>query len=926
MIKPPFELRVEYLKNPIQIDTLIPRFSWIIEHKQRNQSQSAYRIIVSTEESIILSEHGNYWDSGKVKSIQTNNVPYDGKPLKSDSKYYWRVKWWDKNDSESDFSEIFWFETALLNASDWKAKWISKRECVDKKKRETHQYKSENIPFKELPAFYLRKEFILEKEVKKAKLYICGLGYYEAHLNGKKIGKRILEPAQTDYESIALYSTYDVTKSLQSQNALGVILGNGRCVERQNDQAVQAFKLPTKNYEYPKLIAQINLKYSDGTERIIGTDESWKESMGPIQENGIYFGEKYDARLEMSGWDTPKFNDAAWNKAVLVSGYPLASQTMQPIEITKILKPRKMFCPQPGTYIFDFGQNFTGFVRLYVRGPKGAQIRLRFAEILKEDGRLNTAPNRNALATDIYILSGEGLETFEPHFTYHGFRYVELTGYPGVPSLEVIDGLFFHTNVPKTSEFNCSNQLINQIHTNIIWSQLSNLMSIPTDCPQRDERQGWMGDAQLVTEEAMLNFDMAQFYSKYLRDIKFSQIENGSIPDIVPPYWGIYPADPAWGSAFITIAWYMYWYYNDMRILEENYDAIKNYIDFLIKTSEEDISTHGRYGDWCPPMNVASKRTPLNLVSTWYYYHDTHLLSKIAKILGKEKDFTLYSNKADEIKTAFNSKFLLSEKLLEKFEVNEYKHIQVSPLTDRAISQTSNALPLYLKMVPEDKEKAIINTLIEGIKNSFACHIDTGIIGTRYIFEVLTTYGYPEIAYKMLTQTSYPGYGYMIKEGATTLWERWEKLDSSGMNSYNHIMFGSVDTWFYNTLVGIKCLKSGWNSFQIKPFIPDEMNYACASLKTIRGLIYCAWEKTNYKFKLTVSIPVGCKVKMWIPLINDADIIKEGDNILLEKKNPVNNNIEIKFKRLEEKYALFSMGSGYYQFIACNSEIGDNKS
>jgi alpha-L-rhamnosidase len=679
--------------------------------------------------------------------------------------------------------------------------------------------------------------------------------------------------------------------------------------------------LPVLSYGYPKLIAQINIHYLDGTESIIGTDESWKESMGPICENGIYYGEKYDARCEMPGWDSPNFNDGTWNKAILVAGYPLASQMMQPIEVTKIMRPQKMFRPQFGKYIYDFGQNFTGFVRLYVRGPNGTQIKLRFAELLNEDGTLNTAPNVGALATDIYILKGEGLETFEPHFTYHGFRYVELTGFPGVPTLENIEGLFFHSNVPKASEFNCSNQLINQIHHNVIWSQLSNLMSIPTDCPQRDERHGWMGDAQLVTEEAMLNFDMARFYSKYLRDIKLSQQGNGSIPDIVPPYWGIYPADPAWGSAFITIAWYMYWYYNDIRILEEYYDALKNYIDFLISSSEGDISVHGRYGDWCPPMNIGSKKTPLHLVSTWYYYHDTLMLSRIAKILGKENDFTLYLKKADEIKNAFNSKFLLTEKLSETVTVNEYEHLQVSKLSDRAISQTSNALPLYLKMVPEDKEKAIFTTLIEGIKSSYAYHIDTGIVGTRYIFDVLKIYGYPEIAYKMITQTSYPGYGYMIKEGATTLWERWEKLDSSGMNSYNHIMLGSVDTWFYNTLLGVKCLNSGWSSFQIKPFIPDDMNYASASLKTIRGLIYCAWEKTNLNLKLTFSIPVGCEVEIWIPLLHDVNTIKEGDSIILEKQNPIETDSGIKFNRLQENYAIFNIGSGYYQFIASKSKI-----
>ena len=472
MINPPFELRCEYLENPIQIDTSVPRFSWIVDHKERNQSQSAYRIILSIDEESILSEKGDYWDSGKVKSFRTNNISYEGEPLKSDSKYYWRVKWWDKNGTESKFSETSRFETALLNASDWKAKWISKREFVDIKTRETLQYKTESPEsFKELPAIYLRKDFTVKNEIESAKLYICGVGYYEAHLNGKKIGNRILEPAQTDYEKIALYSTYDITSSLQLQNALGVILGNGRCIEREDRQITEDIKIPVKSYEYPKLIAQIHIHYSDGTESIIGTDESWKESMGPICENGIYNGERFDARLEMAGWDSPKFNDNTWNEVVLVSGYPLASQMMQPIEITKRMRPQKLIRPHPGIYIYDFGQNFTGFVRLYVRGPRGTQIKLRFAELINEDGTLNTAPNRSALATDVYILKGEGLETYEPHFTYHGFRYVELTGFPGVPTLESIEGLFFHSNVPKMSEFNCSNQLINQIHKNIIWLQ-----------------------------------------------------------------------------------------------------------------------------------------------------------------------------------------------------------------------------------------------------------------------------------------------------------------------------------------------------------------------------------------------------------------------------------------------------------------------
>ena len=893
MVKPPFNLRCEYLENPIEIDIPYPRFSWVLEHEQRNQSQSAYQIIVSSEEALSNKEEGDIWDSGKVLSQKSVNIEYNGKPLKSNNIYYWRVKWWDKGDFESSFSEVSSFGTALLEESDWRAKWISKKEFVDKKTRGILQYKSGFATFgmlKEVNAIYLRKEFNLKKSIKIARLFISGLGYYELRINGRKIGDRILDPAQTDYNQIALYSTYDITDHLQESNAIGVILGNGRCVELYG-------------YDFPKLIVQIQIQYTNGTSEFVCTDESWKVSTGPILENGIYYGEKYDARLEMPGWDNPNFEDSAWDNVSVVEGYNLASQLMQPIQITKVMAPQKMESPQPGMYIYDFGQNFTGFARLKVRGPRGCQVKARFAEIIKEDGTLNTATNGTAPVTDIYILKGEGEEIFQPHFTYHGFRYVELTGFPGVPSKDSIEGYFLHSNVPKVGEFFCSNDLINKIHINIIWGQLSNLMSIPTDCPQRAERHGWMGDAQIVSEEAMLNFDMSRFYTKYLRDIQLSQKEDGSISDVVPPHWGIYPADPAWGSAYITIAWHTYWYYNDIRVLKEHYESLKRYIEFLSDIAKENILTIGKYGDWCSPMCIVSKRTPMDLVSTWYFYHDTLLLSKIAKILGNDKDCTHYSEKAKEIKEAFNREFLM----------RTYKYIKIS-FTDRAISQTSNVLPLYLNMVPKNKEKTILNSLIEAIKGHYDYHMDTGLVGTRYIFDVLTDNGYPEMAYKMITQTSFPSLGYMIKEGATTIWERWEKLESSGMNSHNHIMLGSVDTWFYKTLAGIKSLTPGWKTFRIKPFISEDMNYTQATLNTIKGLIYSAWEKKDLDFKLTVIVPVGCDAEVWVPIKDKKPIIKESDTVIWDNEERQSDHLGITFKSKEDNYIVFNIGSGYYEF------------
>ncbi|NVM46338.1 MAG: family 78 glycoside hydrolase catalytic domain [Candidatus Lokiarchaeota archaeon] len=892
MIKPPFDLKCEYLVNPICIDVKKPRFSWKLTHEQKNQRQSAYQIIISSNKALSEEKNGDLWDSGKVEKDSCVNVSYKGVNLKSDSKYYWRIKWWDNDSKESEYSTIQKFETSLLEKSDWKAQWISKKEFIDKQSRKKLQYKSggRNLAgrIKEVHALYLRKEFSTLKPIKSAKVYVCGLGYYELHINGQKIGDRILEPAQTDYNKLALYSTYDISAFIQKENAIGVVLGNGRCLE-------------LFGYDFPKVILQVNIHYNDDSKEIICTDNSWKISNGPIKENGMYFGEIYDARLEMIGWNNTRFDDKEWKNASVVVGHNLASQMMQPIQITKIVEPREIYSPEPGMYIIDFKQNFTGFMKLKVTGPRSSEVKLRFSEIVFKNGTLNTATNGNAPATDIYILKGEGEEIYVPHFTYHGFRYVEITGFPGVPSLDNFEGLFFHSNVPKTGNFYCSDTLINQIHSNIIWGQLSNLMSIPTDCPQRDERHGWMGDAQLAAEEAILNFDMARFFSKYLRDIRECQKEDGSISDVVPPYWSLYPADPAWGSAYITIAWYLYWYYNDIRVLEENYEGMRNYIGFLISKSEDNLFLMGKFGDWCPPCSIVSRKTSVVLTSSWYFYHDTFYFSKIAEILGKKDDHLFFKNKSEEIKAAFNRKFLNVS----------YETTTLSPV-DRSISQTSNILPLYLKMVPDEKRKKVLSILTKAIIEDYDYHVDTGIVGTRYLFDVLSENDHPEIAYKIITQESFPSYGYMIKEGATTLWERWEKLEGGGMNSHNHIMLGSVDTWFYKTLTGIKCESPGWESVKIKPFLPDDMDYARSTIQTCKGALSCSWEKLNNSLKVSINIPVGMKAETWIPIDDSSHQVKESGTVIWKENKIVSEQIRLSTQK--ENSLVFTLGSGFYTF------------
>ena len=854
MIPLPTDLRIEYLKNPLGVDKPKPRFYWILNHSERNQQQIAYQIFVASSRELVENKTADCWDSRKVISDQTVNIEYQGKPLESAKTYYWSVKWWDKNDSESPFSEIAFFQMGLLHENDWQAKWISKENPKVFYSKGTTLLGKNFENYRNTFAIYLRKEFEINQPVKNATVFICGLGFYELTINGEKVGNKVLDPGQTDYDQIALYSTFDITDYLSKKNTVGVILGNGRYL---------------KNYGYdsPKLITQINIEYENDDKETIITDKSWKVSHGTLMENGLYFGEKYDARLEMSGWDKTGFDETNWESTIEVKGSKLKSQMMPPIRVVDKIKPVEIFNPQKEVFVFDFGQNFTGWVKLSVIGPKGAEIQLRHAELIFEDGTLNVSPNQSAEATEVYILKGTCLETFEPKFTYHGFRYVEVTGFPGVPTLDTLVGCFVHSDVEKTGEFICSNPLINQIHQNILWGQLSNLTSIPTDCPQRDERYGWLGDVQLAAEESMFNFNMAAFYSKFLDDIRFAQDKEGALPDTVPPYLGrylLYPADPGWGTAYITLAWQLYLFYNDTRILREHYSSIKKYVEFLRSKSENNIlKTLGKYGDWCPPGSIGPKKTPVELTATFYYYHDVLHFAKIAEILNKTEDAEIYFNLAEQIKSSFNEEY---------FEENQYKAVRVSKV-DKGANQTSNVLPLTLNMVPKEKKSIVLERLLSSIVDAQDFHLDTGILGTRYLLEVLSQNGCEEIAYKVATQKTYPGWGYMISEGATTLWERWEKITSGGMNSHNHIMLGSVDAWFYKTIAGVSILEPGWKKIKIKPFPFKDLKYAATKLKTVRGPLHVSWQKSDEDFQLDLLIPVGTSAEIHIPIIWSNSIL-----------------------------------------------------
>ena len=553
----PFNLRCEYLVDPLGVDVAQPRFSWVLDHPERGQVQAAYQVLVSLQPDVPA---GDQWDSGRVSSAQSTQVVYAGKPLASGRTYYWKVRWWDKNGVASPWSTVRHFDTGLLAASDWKGKYIG-------------------------GGNQLRKEFTLERPPARARAYIAGLGYYEMLLNGRKVGRSVLDPAFTTYDKRVLYATYDVTSLLQrGPNAIAVTLGEGW-------------------YGGRVLLLQLNVEMEGGGRLEVATDSTWKVTQGPIIADSIYNGESYDASRETPGWERPGYDDSKWKLASLVEGPKgvLSAQLMPPIRVVDTIVPLKMTSPKPGVYVYDMGQNFSGWVQLRLKTRLRATIRLRHAELLYDDGTLNVENLRRARATDTYVTRAHGgEEVWEPRFTYHGFRYVELTGFPGTPTLDTIRGRVVHTDVRPAGGFAASKTILNQIQRLILWGITSNLHSIPTDCNQRDERMGWMADAHLYAESAMLNFDMAAFYTNFLRNIRDIQGPDGSVTDTVPHKFGRRPADPAWGAAYPLIAWYVYLHNGDRRILEEHYPGIKAWTDFQRAKSQDGILSYSYYGDWVP--------------------------------------------------------------------------------------------------------------------------------------------------------------------------------------------------------------------------------------------------------------------------------------------------------------------------------------
>jgi len=893
----PADLRCEYLKNPLGIDTPRPRLNWVLEpgwRTGRGQSQTAYQVLAATSRKKLDLGQGDLWDSGKTVSDRSIQIPYAGQVLQSGQECFWKTRVWDQEGKVSGWSEPAHWTMGLLNPSDWHAKWIG---VEDQEPGRGAQNPPGELP---LPARLLRREFALHKKVRRATAYVSGLGLFEFYLNGRKVGDHVLEPGLTDYSKRIFYVTFDVTKELKKgSNAVGVMLGNGRFYAPR-------LRTPTDTVSYglPRLLFELRVEYTDNTTDAIVSDGAWSVTTnGPIRANNEYDGEEYDARKELEGWSRPGFDDSAWQQARIVTapGGVLAAQMMEPMRVTQTLRPAAMTEAQPGVYIFDFGQNLAGWCRLRVAGQAGVKISLRHAERLKPDGTLYVDNLRSAKAADTYILKGRGAEIYEPRFTYHGFRYVELTGYPGKPGLSCLEARVAHDDLEKAGDFTCSNPLLNQIYRNICWGVRGNYRGIPTDCPQRDERQGWLGDRSAESKGESYLFNTAAFYGKWLQDMADAQKESGSVPDVCPAYWPFYSDNVTWPSSTVIIPDALLDEFDDETVVAAHYASAKLWIDYMSGFVKDGLIARDSYGDWCVPpeeqklihSNDPKRQTDKTLLATAYFYYDLCLMEKYAKLLDKPAEAQRFADQAAHMKTAFNAKFL-------KPEAGQYDNG----------SQTSCVLPLAFGLVPPEDRRPIFDLLVNKITKECQGHIGTGLIGGQWLMRVLSDNGRPDLAWTIATRQTYPSWGYMVSKGATTIWELWNGYTADpAMNSGNHVMLvGDLCTWLYEYMAGIRPdpEQPGFKHIIMRPEPVGDARFVKASHRSPYGLIVSDWKRDGDRFRWQITVPVNSTATVWVPA-------KEGGRVTVNGQ-PAGHAQGVRFLKMEEDRAVFLAGSGNYRF------------
>lgn len=913
-------LKCEYLENPMGIDVMSPRLSWNIEatsDQTKDQKQIAYQILVATSPERLSEEDADLWNSGKTISDANMQIAYQGNKLTSMQKCYWKVKIWNSEKNYTTWSEVAKWSMGLLEDSDWSSEWIgNKPDLVQKAYKDyLFQHDSNKASLKNQspvppPSPMLRKPFKVDKKVKDALLYVSALGYYEIGLNGKKVGDHVLSPEWTDYNKRVQYQTYNVTENLQmGENVLFSILGDGWYLGMLG---------PTRwHTDYPRrgfygndrrLIAQLVINYEDGTDETIGTDKSWKiNTDGYIISADNFLGQKIDARKIPSGWMAVGFDDDSWANAFVDYDLQknLEAQKNEPIRVFKELSPVSIV--QLGEkYIVDFGQNLTGWTKLKFQGEKGTPIKIRHGEMLNEDGTLYTENLAAAIQEDNYILSGKKDE-FEPSFTYHGFRFIEISGLNQMPDEKTITALAVSSDPEVTGSFECSNPKLNQLWHNILWTQRNNMTSVPTDCPQRDERMGWMGDAQVFCQNSMFNMDMAGFYTKWIKDIRDAQSERGTFPDIAPhankPDIRFSNA-PGWADAGIIIPWRMYQNYGDKEVLIGHYDAMKRYLENINRQNPDYIwrnDVGNNYGDWLNANTIISEgysnergEVPKDVFATAFYANSARLFAQIAAVLDQKEDAMAYQKLFENIRDKFNETF-----------VDKNSRIKGN-------TQSAYALALNFDLLPEDKRKVAFENLMECIEE-YDYRISTGFQTTPMLMKELVRHGRIDIAYKLIESERFPSWIYSIDQGATTIWERWDGFvkgrgfQDPGMNSLNHYSIGAVGEWMYRVILGINPSEEqpGFKHFTIRPQPGGTLTWAKGSYKSINGLISSEWRNDKELFKLDVEIPVNTSATVILPANQNVPIKLNSKPLSVEMINREHNN---------ENETAIDLGSGKYSF------------
>ena len=869
----PTELRCEYAVDPLGIDARRPRLSWQTPAEPCGYRQSAYQVVVAGSVAALRTGGELLWDSGRVASERSVNVPYAGRELGSGERCCWQVRTWDRVDRAGAWSEAAWFEMGLLAADDWQGAWIAAQRGI-------------SSPL-------LRTELTLAAAPARARVYLSGLGYYELRINGAKVGRQVLDPASSYYHndlelelgSRVLYTSHDVSGHLRAgRNAVGVMLGNGWYAAEADVPPSPSHRKPYG--ERPRLLLQLEVEPVEGEPERLVSGTGWKASAGPVRYNDYSHGESYDARREQAGWDTPGYDDSGWSAAQEVAA-PSGKLRAQPLAASEVVETRaaqRVLRPRAGVAVYDFGQNFSGWSRLRVQGERGARVVLKHGARVYEDGSLDARSNlydlhctHVARQRDSYTLKGRGVEEWEPRFTLHGFRYVEVSGLPGTPQAEQVEGRVVRNAVERVGSFRCSNELLNRIHEAAVWTFASSLQGFPQDAADRSERVGWLGDP--IPEDYMYNFDTAQFWTKWSDDLGDSQRPDGKLPVISPLHWrgstfAPYGDCPVWWSHYALIPWSVYWFYDDERVLARHAVGIGKLVDYLSSRAQGHIVEFG-LGDHMEPQpdgttSSSPRHTPPALTSTAYYHFDAQVAARAAEIAGRSEEARRYGALAEEIKAAFNRRFLDPES-------NDYA----------TGSQTANAVPLALGLVPEERVGAVLANLIREIEEQHAGHLSTGMLGTNALVNVLPRHRAAELMYRIATQTTFPSWGYMIERGATTLWESWSDLREEKL-SLNMKLLGSVEKFFYRDLAGIRATAPGFREVAIAPQVVGDLEWAQAQVRTVRGEIAVHWRRIENAFELDLEIPGNVTADVSLPKSGLAEVqVTEGERRIWDSATPV---------------------------------------